>query len=109
MSDHHSNSSSAKLRSQYFDDPEIQEIVVAFVAEMPSRIEQANRAFMRGDLLRLHFWAHQLKGGASGYGFPEISRRAAELECAILEKRSLDEVFQALLSVTELCERASAT
>ena len=98
-----------RIVSLYADDPEIKEIVEEFVTEMPTRIDVGHRAFMRGDLLRLHFWAHQLKGGASGYGFPEISHKAADLEDAIVKKRSLDDVFQALLDVVDLCERASST
>ncbi len=95
------------IRSLYADDPEIHDIVVEFVDEMPARIEAGQRAFMRGDLLRLHFWAHQLKGGASGYGFPTISERAAELETAIVDHRSLDEIFTCMLRVIDHCERAS--
>lgn len=95
------------IRSVYRDDQEVRDIVSEFVKEMPSRIERANNAFMRGDTLRLHFWAHQLKGGASGYGFPEISKRAAELEQAIINKQTTDEIYQAMLRVIDLCERVS--
>ena len=103
-----SNADRASLRSLYADDAEIRDIVVAFVQEMPERVEVGQRAFMRGDMLRLHFWAHQLKGCASGYGFPTISERAAALETALIERRSLDEVFTLLLQVVDHCERATA-
>lgn len=101
------NPSQLPIRSIYHNDPEIRDIVGEFVREMPARVHQANSIFMRGDMLRLHFWAHQLKGGASGYGFPEISKLAEELEQAIVRKQSTDQIFQAMLKVLSLCERVS--
>ena len=96
-----------RLVSTYSNDPEIRDLVLEFVGEMPHRVRLANEAFMRGDLLRLLFWAHQMKGGAGGYGFLEISDRAADLETAITTKQSAEKIFLALLQVTNLCDRAS--
>ncbi len=96
------------LVSAYSGDPEIHDLVVEFVREMPQRIRLANEAFMRGDRLRLQFWAHQMKGGAGGYGFLEISKKSAVLENTISTNQPLENVFLALLVVINLCERASA-
>ena len=49
-----------------------------------------------------------MHGGAGGYGFLEISKKAAILENTISTNQPLENVFQALLVVTNLCERASA-
>lgn len=97
-----------RLVSTYSSDPEIHDLVVEFVREMPHRIRLANEAFMRGDRLRLQFWAHEMKGGAGGYGFLEISKKAAVLENIISTNQPLENVFLALLVVTNLCERVSA-
>jgi len=97
-----------KIISLYSDDPEIHDLIVEFIGEMPHRIRLANEAFMRGDRLRLQFWAHQMKGGAGGYGFMEITNRAADLETALLKQQSTEEILAALLIVIDLCERAAA-
>jgi HPt (histidine-containing phosphotransfer) domain-containing protein len=96
-----------RLVSTYSNDSEIRDLVLEFVREMPHRVGLANHAFMRGDLLRLQFWAHQMKGGAGGYGFLEISDRAADLENTIITKQPAEQIFLALLRVTDLCDRAS--
>lgn len=97
-----------RLVSTHANDPEIRDLVLEFVREMPQRVRLANEAFMRGDLLRLQFWAHQMKGGAGGYGFSEISKKATNLETAITTKQPAEKIFLALLMVTNLCDRASA-
>ena len=97
-----------RLVSTYSNDPEIRDLVFEFVREMPQRIRLANDAFMGGDLLRLQFWAHQMKGGAGGYGFSDISQKAANLETAITTNQPAEKTFLALLVVTNLCDRASA-
>ncbi len=74
---------------------------------MPGRIKFANDAFIRGDRLRLQFWAHQLKGCAGGYGFAQITHEASALEEAIIRNESTNNVFAALLRVFELCERTT--
>lgn len=94
--------------STYSNDPEIHDLVVEFVREMPHRIRLANEAFRCGDRLRLQFWAHQMKGGAGGYGFLEITNRAADLENTLSSNQSTEQVYSALLKVIDLCERASA-
>lgn len=96
-----------RLISTYSNDQEIRGLVIEFINEMPKRIRTANEAFMRGDRLRLQLWAHQIKGGAGGYGFLEISNIAAELENTLSSNKSSEEVFLALLKVIDLCERAS--
>ncbi len=97
----------SRLVSSAANDPEICEVVAIFVSEMPGRIRFANEAFMRGDRLRLQFWAHQLKGCAGGYGFAQISTEAAGLEETIVRCATSEEILTALLRVTDLCERTT--
>ncbi len=85
----------------------MRDIVVEFVAEMPQRVRAGTEAFMRGDKLRLQFWAHNLKGSAGGYGFLQITESAAELESTIEQGRSTETIFSALMNLIELCERAA--
>ena len=97
-----------RLVSTYSNDPEIHDLVVQFISEMPEKIHLANEAFMRGDRPRLLVWAHQMKGGAGGYGFLEITKKATDLETALTTNQTTEKVFSALLIVINLCERVSA-
>lgn len=76
------------IRSRYADDPEMQEIVAYFVAEVPNRLRELRQAWDRGDRSRVRTIAHQMKGAAGGYGFPQIGESAAALETAIVRSES---------------------
>ena len=71
------------IHSRFASDPEMREIVALFVAELPARLGELHKAWRTGDLDRIRIMAHQLKGAGGGYGFPELSTLAGELEAAI--------------------------
>lgn len=71
------------LRSEYLDDPEMQEIVRLFLSEIPDRLIQMEDFLQAGNHQEFHRMVHQMKGAAGGYGFQEISNAAAALECCI--------------------------
>ncbi len=107
MTSQSTNDHRAKLNSTAASDPEIRDLVELFVSEMPKRIKFANDAFMRGDRLRLQFWAHQLKGSAGGYGFAQITHEATQLENEIVRGASTANIYSALRRVLDLCERST--
>ncbi len=94
------------LYSDFASDPDLAELVEAFVAEMP----------LRCDLLRGHFaaqrWselkrtAHQLKGAAGGYGFDQLTPFAASLERAVSRGADSATIESALDTLVEQCGRA---
>ncbi len=51
-----------------------------FLEQLEIRIRELRDACRRGDLDTVRFGTHQLRGAAGGYGFPEISRVAGEIE-----------------------------
>jgi histidine phosphotransfer protein HptB len=70
------------LHSEFANDPDFRELLEEFAAAMPVRREgllEAHRSAAY-DLLRQR--AHQLKGAGGGFGFPQLSELAAELEQA---------------------------
>lgn len=81
----HNDSSMAnrRLKSRFEGDPEMREIVALFVAEMPARMNEVAAAWREGDLERVRTIAHQIKGAAGGYGFPEIGASAGALEALL--------------------------
>lgn len=75
------------LLSVFEHDPEMADLVVAFVAEIPSRRADLEAAVDAGDLEAAIVLAHQLKGAAGGYGFEELGLFAAESERALVALR----------------------
>jgi HPt (histidine-containing phosphotransfer) domain-containing protein len=51
--------------------------------------------------------AHQLKGAAGGFGFPQISRAASEVEFST--ERQLEDLTAAVQELTTLCQQAKQT
>jgi HPt (histidine-containing phosphotransfer) domain-containing protein len=61
-------------------DPAFQELVDYFLEELPLRIQRLEQAAGEHDLETIRTVAHQLKGCAAGYGFPELGEQAALIE-----------------------------
>jgi len=78
--------SAEPVRSMYADDPDFRDLLEPFAAAIPERlcgILDSHRSATY-DLLRTQ--AHQLKGAGGGYGFPQLSELAAELEKACVSQ-----------------------
>ena len=73
------------IRSTYESDPDMLEIVREFAGELPDRALALESALVGDELEDLCRLAHQLKGAGGGYGFPQITDRAALLEAACKE------------------------
>ncbi len=102
------DSSAEPIVSDMADDPDIAEILDAFIDELPHRVAKLKQALAQADLASLRAMAHQLKGSGGGYGFTVISQAAARLESSIKAQADLDEVRMQVEQLTELCNRASA-
>jgi signal transduction histidine kinase/DNA-binding response OmpR family regulator len=64
-------------------DAELEELVRFFVLDLENDVARLTEALEAGDLERLGHLAHQIKGSAGSYGFPDLTRLAARLErCA---------------------------
>ena len=95
----------APLVSALAADAEIARLLDGFVGRLPERLGAMERALGARDLVGLADLAHQLKGAATGYGFPTITEAAAELE-AVAAARG--EVEPALAALADVCRRAAA-
>jgi CheY-like chemotaxis protein/HPt (histidine-containing phosphotransfer) domain-containing protein len=73
-------SAKVPLLSEFAQDPGMQEVIDWFVERLPERMQSMRAAASQGDRQSLRRLAHQLKGAASGYGYPSITHVAAELE-----------------------------
>ena len=98
----------APLVSELAGDPDLADLVSAFVSELPARIEAIQKALTVQEGKQLRVLAHQLKGAAGGYGFPTITEAAKALELSVKSQAGLDEIKTRIDSLAQLCNRASA-
>ena len=80
-------------------DPDVCELVDLFIASLPQRISQLERAFTQQDWASFRQSAHQLKGAAGSYGFPQLTPILAQLEslkCESIDPREIESVLFAL-------------
>lgn len=95
--------------SQFAHDPDMREIVEAFVQEMPERVESINAFWRDQQLDELRRAAHQLKGAGGGYGFPTVSQAADRLEQSLVSlehgsaKGSIDSLRAQFEELVSLC------
>nr|MCU0617991.1 ATP-binding protein [Gemmatimonadaceae bacterium] len=70
------------LISELAGDPDLGEIVQAFVESAPARLRAIETAAADGDHALLARLAHQLKGTGASYGYPQLTQAAKALEHA---------------------------
>jgi HPt (histidine-containing phosphotransfer) domain-containing protein len=87
-------------------EPELQELMATFVTGLRDRADAMEASLERRDLERLVALAHQLKGSARAYGFPQLTDQAAALETAVVAGHDLDRVKAHVACVVELCRAA---
>jgi PAS domain S-box-containing protein len=100
-------SSPDPICSHYADDPDMAELVAAFVGRAPATAEALTQALKREDWPTLARLAHNLKGAAGGYGFPAVTLAAGELEQAV-KADAAREAAPALERVCALLRRLRA-
>ena len=69
------------LRSEFADDPEFAVILMPYVAGAEDKIRalRAAATSLPADREPVTALAHQIKGSAGGYGFPQVTEAAADL------------------------------
>jgi HPt (histidine-containing phosphotransfer) domain-containing protein len=70
------------VRSVYADDPDFRKLLEQFAAAMPERICALRESHRSAGYDLLSSQAHQLKGAGGGFGFPQLTELAADLEQA---------------------------
>src|ERR1700693_5432651 len=70
------------IRSEYAEDEDFRVLLEAFVETFPDKRQSMSDLFRGGQIDELGRAAHQLRGAAGGYGFPEVTTAAALLQDA---------------------------
>ncbi|ADG68336.1 Hpt domain protein [Planctopirus limnophila DSM 3776] len=94
------------VRSEYASDPDYEELIADFVAVMPERISELELVLGQKAHDELKRKAHQLKGAGGGYGFPELSLLAAQVESACRENR-MDDILELTAELISYLRRIS--
>jgi len=94
-----------RLTSAYAADPDMKEVLEEFVANLPTKVSKLADLLARQELEELRRLAHQLKGAGGGYGFPQLSERAAALEAQLKAAAGADSVAAAVAELTTLIRR----
>ncbi|MEY3231692.1 MAG: Hpt domain-containing protein [Phycisphaerales bacterium] len=101
------------VRSQFSSDPEMRELVMMFVEELPQRMQALTEALKAQQWDVVHRISHQLKGASAGYGFPTVGTAAAKVEDVvkagpITTQQSLTQLVESVNQLTGLCKRVVA-
>ncbi len=88
------------------NNPEDAELIEFFIDELPERVATLRSAVKTEDFDSVQRLAHQLKGAAPGYGFPQIGIAAEALETTVREATicSINSIRAELDALINLCE-----
>lgn len=100
------------IYSQALDDPDMVELVMMFVDEMPSRTDTILASLSSKDWNNLANEAHKLRGSAGGHGFPTLGDAAGVLEDAVRAASGREEaviagIQQQVQELVNLCRRVA--
>jgi len=84
-------------------DDGLAQLVEQFVRELGDEVLALREKLAQGELPELARLAHQLKGSCGSYGFPELSRRAAELERRVKDAAGREAIEAALEEFAKSC------
>jgi HPt (histidine-containing phosphotransfer) domain-containing protein len=87
-------------------DPEMDELVLTFLADLPDRVAALESAALAADQAGIGVVAHQLKGAAGSYGFMPITDAAARVEASAAQPDAGEQLHRPLGALTALCRRA---
>ncbi len=94
------------LASQFEGDPMMRELISDFLRRLAVRMDALHSDWNARELDRMAVGVHQLKGSASGYGFPTISEAAGRLESCLRDGDVGVNGSSALAALSALCQAA---
>jgi HPt (histidine-containing phosphotransfer) domain-containing protein len=99
-------SATRKLVSQLLlTDSDLRDIVEEFVAALPTRVQELQRAYAALDWDQLATLAHRLKGASGSYGYPDLTGLAARMEQSF-RSRQTDEFSSWIAQFNQLIAAA---
>jgi histidine phosphotransfer protein HptB len=93
------------IYSRLGGDPDLEDIVVMFVEELPTRVTALLEHLDKGDWENLQRLSHQIKGAAGSYGFDALSPAAGRVESAVRNGEPEEQIRLAVAELRDLCGR----
>jgi hypothetical protein len=84
------------------NDPAISHLLSAFIADLPSQVQQLLKGLAEQDIAHLQKLVHQLSGCGGMYGFPEMTELAAQAEDKLIESQAIAQATEDVLALVEL-------
>ncbi len=88
-------------------EPEFSEIVNQFVTKLPEQIASIDAAFYANDWKKFRETVHNLKGMGGGFGFPQLTKDAAEIE-KLLQQQDYAAITPIISELKLLLQRIQA-
>ena len=88
-------------------EPEFVDIVNQFVAKLPDQIATIDAAFYANDWEKFREAVHNLKGMGGGFGFPQLTEDAAEIE-KLLNQQDYAAIAPIITALQQLLQRIQA-
>lgn len=86
-------------------DPDLGDLVVEFVEELPTRVAALEAEARGGNWPQVARIAHQLKGAVGSYGFDALTPYARDLEVAVKDGQEAASVLRMVGELIEACRR----
>ena len=94
-----------RITSELANDPDLKDLLIKFVGLLPEKVKQLSELLAAHDLESLRQFAHQIKGSAGGYGFPDVTVKAAQLEAQLHANTSFDAIAASASDLVTLIRR----
>lgn len=86
------------------DEPDMRDLVVKFVGDLPARSQQINAALTQGNWPKLTDLIHSLKGTGGGFGYPMLTNLAERIESQMI-KGNVNEIVASIAALnTVICQ-----
>jgi len=95
------------VSSLVVEEPDMADLVMSFIEQLPQVVNQLCEAFATGDLEVFRSVAHNLKGMGGGFGFPQISDLAGRMEFEYA-KNDTESIARSLEELKALLQRINA-
>lgn len=105
-SDMPSSSGKPTLVSEFYDDPDMQELVEEYLLSLTNQVNSLSIYLSENRLDLLGRLSHQIRGSGGSYGFPVISKAAEKAELLIKQNADPNAIHESILELVSICKSA---
>jgi signal transduction histidine kinase/DNA-binding response OmpR family regulator len=98
-------SSKEIVRSSYASDEDMREVLVEFIGRLPSQVARLETLSRQDSFEEVRRLVHQIKGAGGGFGFPIMTKLAAQAEASLKTSESVEVVRKEVDDLIDLIRR----